>query len=583
MTIKCNSGRRHALHSTGSLSDFDSGNIDDMANLILLVQGQAKTYELRNGDTILGRLPDCDIQIDSNMVSRKHARVFPKDGHFYIEDLNSGNGTVLNGQRLTEPTQLRSNDRIKLGPVLFRYENDQSSSSMSSNHASAAEQAGVSFHAADTNSTITDRITGSAFDMLDVQPATKLKAVLEITRSLAGTIDIDKILPKVLDTLFGIFPHADRGCILLLDSQSKQMVPRAMKHRRADSDESVKLSRTILKAVMDSKETILSADASADSKFSASESISSLSIRSMICTPMIGMNGEVLGVINIDTQNPLAQFKNEDAQLLAAVAVPAALAYEGARLMQSYVEKQKQDNEMNIASAVQLALLPAQMPEVNQYSFFAMYDSAQAVGGDYYDVFPLPNGKIAIAFGDVAGKGVPASLIMSRISTVVRSVVEFTDDMNQAIEKINGQMCARAVEGRFVTFVLILLDPSTHLLSMVIAGHMSPIIRKPDGSLIEFPDEMVGVPLGVVDGYPFDVVTYQLGPGETVVIYTDGVSEAMNANGELYGVDRLRNLIKSQLPETQTLGTAIRADVRKHAGNHPQNDDITLMVFGRNA
>jgi len=552
-----------------------------MANLILLVQGQAKTYELKLGDNVLGRLPECDIQIDSNMVSRKHARVYPQDGRFYIEDLNSGNGSFVNGQRITGPTLLKTDDRIKFGPILFRYEGDGSESPTPSKLAPASA-GGVTYHTNENSSTITDRIAGSAFDMLDVQPGAKLKAVLEITKSLAGTIDIDKILPKLLDTLFGIFPHADRGCVLLLDDLSQQMVPRAMKHRRADADDTVKLSRTILKAVMESKETILSADASSDSQFNASESISSLSIRSMICSPMLGLNGDVLGVINIDTQNPLAQFKNEDAQLLAAVAVPAALAYEGARLLQSYVEKQKQDNEMNIASAVQLALLPERMPDVDGYEFFAMYESAQAVGGDYYDVFPLANGKIAIAFGDVAGKGVPASLIMSRISTVVRSVVEFVDDVSQAIEKINGHMCARAVEGRFVTFVLVILDPLKHTMSLVIAGHMSPIIRKPDGTLEEFPDEIVGVPLGVVDGYPFDIAMREIGPGETVVIYTDGVSEAMNAAGDLYGTDRLRELVKNESGDTQKLGTAIRADVKKHASGHPQNDDITLMVFGRN-
>ena len=93
----------------------------------------------------------------------------------------------------------------------------------------------------------------------------------------------------------------------------------------------------------------------------------------------------------------------------------------------------------------------------------------------------------------------------------------------------------------------------------------------------------MGVPLGVVDGYPFDVVMRDIGPGETIVIYTDGVSEAMNAKGDLYGTDRLRTLVKSESGDTQKLGTVIRADVRKHAGGHPQNDDITLMVFGRNA
>lgn len=551
-----------------------------MAKLILLVQGQAKTYELKNGDNVLGRLPECDIQIDSNMVSRKHAKVFSKGTDFLIEDLGSGNGTFVNGQKVEQAQLLKTNDRIKLGPVLFRYEGDQRAGADSDDESSLGT---VSIDSGDGTSTITGRVGGSAFDQLDVKPAEKLKAVLEITKSLAGTIDIDKILPKILDTLFGIFPHADRGCVLLLDNKTQQMIPRAMKHRRADADESVKLSRTILKSVMESKETILSADASSDSKFNASESISSLAIRSMMCAPLLGLNGDVLGVINIDTQNPLAQFRADDAQILTAVAVPAALAYEGARLLQSYVEKQKQDNEMAIASNVQLALLPESMPEVDGYSFFAMYESAQAVGGDYYDVVPLPNGKIAVAFGDVAGKGVPASLIMSRLSTVVRSVTEFLDDAGQAIEKINGHMCARAVEGRFVTFVLIILDPVKHTMSFVNAGHISPIIRKPDGTLDEFPDEICGVPLGVVDGYPYDVVMRDIHPGETFVIYTDGVSEAMNAAGDLYGIGTLRNLVQKESGDTQQLGTKIRADVRRHAGGIPQNDDITLMVFGRKA
>lgn len=550
-----------------------------MAKLILLVQGQAKTYDLKNGENVLGRLPECDIQIDSNMVSRKHAKVFAKGADFLIEDLGSGNGTFVNGQKVESAQVLKTNDRIKLGPVLFRYEGDVKSVPAGGEDDSSLGT--VSFDSGDGTSTITGRVGGSALDQLDVKPAEKLKAVLEITKSLAGTIDIEKILPKILDTLFGIFPHADRGCVLLLDSKTQQMIPRAMKHRRADADESVKLSRTILRSVIESKETILSADASSDSKFNASESISSLAIRSMMCAPLLGLNGEVLGVINIDTQNPLAQFRADDAQILTAVAVPAALAYEGARLLQSYVEKQKQDNEMAIASNVQLALLPESMPEVDGYSFFAMYESAQAVGGDYYDVVPLPNGKIAVAFGDVAGKGVPASLIMSRLSTVVRSVTEFLDDAGQAIEKINGHMCARAVEGRFVTFVLIIIDPVKHTMSFVNAGHMSPIIRKPDGTLEEFPDEICGVPLGVVDGYPYDVVMRDIHPGETFVIYTDGVSEAMNAAGDLYGIETLRNLVQKESGDTQQLGTKIRADVRRHAGGIPQNDDITLMVFGR--
>src|SRR5690606_23671621 len=155
---------------------------------------------------------------------------------------------------------------------------------------------------------------------------------------------------------------------------------------------------------------------------------------------------DVMGVINIDTQNPFNQFKEEDLDLLVAVAGQAALSYESARLLVTALEKQKQDREMNIAMNVQRALLPETLPSPGGWEFYASYDSAQAVGGDYYDCMVLPDGKrICVAFGDVAGKGVPASLVMSRINSVVTNTMAFIDDVGEAAMRINNQMCAKAV------------------------------------------------------------------------------------------------------------------------------------------
>jgi serine phosphatase RsbU (regulator of sigma subunit) len=277
------------------------------------------------------------------------------------------------------------------------------------------------------------------------------------------------------------------------------------------------------------------------------------------------------------------QFRSEDLEIMLAVAGQAALSYEGAKLLQSFVEKQKQDSEMGIAAGVQQALLPEAMPTTQGYEYYATYEAAQAVGGDYYDVIPLADGKICLAFGDVAGKGVPASLVMSRISSAVRTLVEHVADPAELVGKINDHMCAKAVEGRFVTFVLTILDTVNHKMQVVNAGHMSPMIRRPDGSIEEFPDASVGVPIGVVEGYPFDVVERDFHPGETVVIYTDGVSEAMNPQGDLYGMDTLKNLVSKGSARPLALGPAIRQDVKRHANGRPQNDDITLMVFGRTA
>ena len=552
-----------------------------MALLVLLQGGEAIPHDLGADDVLIGRHPECGVQLESNAVSRRHARVFVEGGGYAIEDLGSGNGTFVNGQKIVGPTQLKPQDRIKLGPVLMRFEE-------SGGGGPAVEQnigstmVGVSMD--DEDATIMASVDiGGGFGALGVKPEEKLKGVLEISRALAGSVDVEALLPKVLDTLFGIFNQADRGCILLKESESGELVPRAMKHRRESEDATVTLSRTIVSKVIENKAGLLSADASSDTQFSASESISNLSIRSMMCVPMLGIDGEVAGVINLDTQNPVNQFNNDDLELLQAVAGQAALSYESARLVSAFMAKQKQDSELDIARGVQVALLPEELPKVDGYSFYASYDAAQAVGGDYYDAMVLSDGKICLAFGDVAGKGVPGALIMSRISSCVQNTMSFMPSIEEAVAAINNHMCANAVEGRFVTFVLVIIDPVAHHLTLVNAGHMSPMILKTDGLIEEFDEESVGLPIGVMEDYPFEVVERPIGAGEIIVIFTDGVDEAMNPAGDLYTLERMRNFLQAGSRQADELGRSLLADVRTFADGRDQNDDITIMTFGRDA
>jgi len=552
-----------------------------MALLVLLQGGEAIPHDLGADDVLIGRHPECGVQLESNAVSRRHARVFVEGGGYAIEDLGSGNGTFVNGQKIEGPTQLKPQDRIKLGPVLMRFEE-------SGGGGPAVEQnigstmVGVSMD--DEDATIMASVDiGGGFGALGVKPEEKLKGVLEISRALAGSVDVEALLPKVLDTLFGIFNQADRGCILLKESESGELVPRAMKHRRESEDATVTLSRTIVSKVIENKAGLLSADASSDTQFSASESISNLSIRSMMCVPMLGIDGEVAGVINLDTQNPVNQFNNDDLELLQAVAGQAALSYESARLVSAFMAKQKQDSELDIARGVQVALLPEELPKVDGYSFYASYDAAQAVGGDYYDAMVLSDGKICLAFGDVAGKGVPGALIMSRISSCVQNTMSFMPSIEEAVAAINNHMCANAVEGRFVTFVLVIIDPVAHHLTLVNAGHMSPMILKTDGLIEEFDEESVGLPIGVMEDYPFEVVERPIGAGEIIVIFTDGVDEAMNPAGDLYTLERMRNFLQAGSRQADELGRSLLADVRTFADGRDQNDDITIMTFGRDA
>ena len=561
-----------------------------MATFVLLQGGEAIPYPLEEPETTLGRHPDCTIQLKSNMVSRRHARVVLQESNYILHDMGSGNGTFLNGNQVKEPTHLKDGDRIKFGPLLFRFEeNDQPPA----NDVMVVGEATVDAFNLDLTtgdndmSAIMGTLEGGSGlttldTILDVKPEIKLKAILDINRSLAGTVDLNVLLPKILETLFRIFPHADRGCILLQDAQSKAMIPKAIKHRAETKDDSVKLSQTIVSKVLEDKTGILSADATSDQRFQGSESISNLTIRSMMCVPMLGIDGETSGIINIDTQNPISQFKKEDLDLLMAVAGQAALSFDTARLAASYAEKQKQDSEMGIARNVQRALLPETFPEHPAYEFFASYEAAQAVGGDYYDVFFLTENLVCLAFGDVAGKGVAASLVMSRLASVVRSAMELTHDLQKAATHINNHMSVKAVEGRFVTFVLTLLDLKTHKMTLVNGGHMSPMIRSAEGTITEFPPDTIGIPFGILEDYTFEIVSKTLQPGDTVVIYTDGVSEAMNPEDELYGLEQLREFVAAGAPSAIDLGKEILIDVKRHAAGRPQNDDITLMSFGRN-
>jgi len=561
-----------------------------MANLIVLNAGDVTTHDLTD-ETIIGRHPECQVHVESNMVSRKHARIVRDGMRFFVEDMGSGNGTTVNGQRITERTLLHHEDRIKLGPVLLRFEDATAirAAAAAAPPKPSLDSDSFGFEmASEANDTATivgalDQARGARFGTLDANPAAKLRGILEISRTLAGTVDLDTLLPRILETLFSIFPAADRGCIVLKNPVTGEMIPRAIRHRRSDEDDSVKLSRTIVNKVLAEKTGVLSADATSDSRFTASESISNFTIRSMMCVPLLGLDGEPLGIINIDTQNPIQQFKTDDLDLLMAVAGQAALSYENARLVATYLEKQKQDSEMQIAANVQRALLPEKLPEVPGYQFYASYESAQAVGGDYYDCLVLPGDRVCLAFGDVAGKGVPASLVMSRLSSVVQNTLEFVTEAGEAVRRINDHMCANAIEGRFVTFVLTMIDLRSNELSVVIAGHMSPMIRLADGTIEEFPEDSVGLPLGIVNGMEFEVNRRVLAPGETVVIYTDGISEAMDPSNELYGLERLRDKICHTVGGADVVGSAILTDVKRHAGGREQNDDITLMAVSRPA
>jgi serine phosphatase RsbU (regulator of sigma subunit) len=238
--------------------------------------------------------------------------------------------------------------------------------------------------------------------------------------------------------------------------------------------------------------------------------------------------------------------------------------------------------DLELAHKVQRGLLPTAAPAVDGYHFFDFYEAANQVGGDFYDYIVLRDGRVAVILADVSGKGVSAALVMARLSAEVRYWLASEPVPAKAVDRINESFCQAGWEDRFVTFVLALLDPRTNRVTIVNAGHMPPFVRHGPNVVETVAPEISGMPLGVAD-VPYDFAELILSPGEIITVFTDGISEALNPQNELYTLDRLQQQLGLAAESTTTLGRAVLDDVKRHVAGRSQSDDMCLVIFGRDA
>jgi serine phosphatase RsbU (regulator of sigma subunit) len=410
---------------------------------------------------------------------------------------------------------------------------------------------------------------------VEVLPEAKLRAVLAISSNLSNALDLAEVLPKILESLFAIFPQADRGFILLRDPDTGQMVTKAVRHRNPQEDDAPSISRTILDQAVQTGRAILSADARFDARFDPSQSIQARQIRSIMCVPMLSQTGESLGVLQLDTEDKLSQFRQEDLDVLVSAATQAARAVELAWLHQ-------ERRDLETASQIQKSFLPGQRPQIQGLQFFDYYSSAREVGGDYYDYIRLPGNRLAVALGDVSGKGVSAALLMARLSAAVRFCLATEPTVAGAVCRLNAELTRAGSPDRFVTFVVAVLDLDTFALTLVNAGHMPPLCRRSwPAEVDDVGNQIVGIPLGVLDR-PYQDTVIPVQPGDTLILYTDGITEARNPKSELYGAERLREVVHRAPEGAEAVGMAILADVQSFAAGRPQSDDMTIVCFSRN-
>ena len=410
----------------------------------------------------------------------------------------------------------------------------------------------------------------------DQNDAGRLLMLYRITQSFNSTLELDAVLENVIDAVIEI-TGAERGFLMLKDPAGELVfrVARGMDHETIEEPE-FQVSRTIVQQVAKSGQPLLTSNAQDD--FASRASVINLKLRSILCVPL-QHKGLDLGLIYVDNRIQNDIFTNAELELLAAVAASAAAAIENARLYEIAIEKGRMERELQVAQQVQSSLMPDQVPQVDGWDIAAYWNSAREVSGDFYDFFRRPDGNVGIVVADVVDKGVPAALFMAFSRTTLRASLGRQLSPAESIAEANRLICADDAYGMYLTLAYLEVAAGSHHLNYVNAGHPPPLLRTPGHPDI-VPLNRTGKLVGVLEDLEYQQKPVEVEPGSFVVLYTDGVTEATNLDGEEFGEQRLEDiLLSSDHRSAEAMLNAITHALDDFRSKAKQSDDITLVVL----
>jgi len=575
-------------------------SVQDGPHLVAQDDDGSDTFlSLAAGSITVGRRTTNELQILDPTVSREHARIWFSDEGGFVEDLGSTHGTFVNDIRIRKPQPLAHNDRIRLGRA--------------------------------NNSTMIYRTHREFSDLMEtaeeIEPTAEnlrnLWALLEISKALNSSLRLDDVLEKVIEAVLAL-TRAERG-MLLLGEHADHMEIQVQRNFDTSAAEDSRYSSTVVRDVVTSGEPRILTDAAQDDRFSGQESIVGLSLRTVMCVPLrlhrkrigplqygatdddeeeeeeeAGLAGvetaagaaglaaraaagrtprpelNLIGVIYVDRRSPTRFFTAQDLALFESFASHAALAIENAWLFEEALEKRRLEDEMAVAREIQQSLLPHEFPQLDWASIYGFNQPARQVGGDYYDVFLSAAGDLDFAVGDVSGKGVPASLVMSTLQSSFLAESSAQDDLAKVCERVNEFLVRRTTPERYATFFAGRLHADGGFV-YVNAGHNPPLLLR-GGECHRLTGG--GLPLGLFRGRTYELQRMKLEAGDLLLCYTDGVTEAYDPAENEFGEERLLDVVRGNIDDDvrSVCEKVFAAIVEFSRGLHNPHDDITLVV-----
>jgi serine phosphatase RsbU (regulator of sigma subunit) len=544
--------------------------------IVIDPSGRRSRMELAPLPFKIGRQADNDLILRDSRASREHARIVRNGGEYAIEDAGSRHGVYVNGKRV-ESHVLRSSDRIEFGfPDSYQliFAMDGAELSRLIDQFGAHEKSGPMGSAPGAGANLA-----------------KLRAILDVARTLQTGLSLQDVLNSVVDAALAI-TGAERGFLLL--RKNGDLETRVARNRQGATlpASDLRVPRRVIKRALEQRRDLLSMnfDPQGTGEFQPERSVVDLELRSVISVPLVRISKvrgdatnvlstaeETAGVLYMDSRLATADLAGGNRELLQTLAIEASTILENARLLDEERIKQKIEEELDVARTIQQGLLPRSLPADGWFRACGSSVASHQVGGDYYDVIPSGPHAWTAVVADVSGKGVSSALLAALLQGAFLAVSHDDASLHKRLERINVFLNERTAGEKYATVFYCLLERAGRL-HYVNAGHCPPLIVRQAGGIESL--AATAMPVGLIESAEFEVSEIALASGDKIVIYTDGVTEAQNLQGEFYGRQRLRQVVTEHHADScHALHEAVGSAVAAFTESAPQADDITLVVI----
>jgi len=540
----------------------------------------------------LGRSARNDLCIPDPFASRVHAEVRREGEEYFLQDLGSANGTLYNGGTVEGTVPLTPGGRIQIGETEIVFDDGSYHSSMGAtmitdNSSTSLPEATIAIASGDrTTSGLLEAIEGArtkpeqSVAARVAREGDLLALISKVGVTLLASSTLDETLEQIVSLVFEAVP-ADRCLLMMRDGENEEMrVAVARLRDRVGEVGEIRVSRNVMDEVVMRGNSVLTSDAQHDPRF-ASGTMVLQGVRSVLAVPL-GVSDKVFGIIYADSPIAEGRFTEDHLKLLTTLASVAAIRVENAKLVEARLQQERLERELQLAMEIQQRFQPAAPPQIAGYELQGISFPCYEIGGDYYDFIRRADGRLVIALGDVSGKGTAAALLMSSLHAAIHAQTGSHDTLVDTVSAVNKYLAENIPPNRFVTLFFAELDPESGALSFLNAGHNPPLIVHAAGTVEQLSSG--GLPLGIKGDAEYREGRTHLKPGDVLVIYSDGVTEAASPNGEEFGPTRLYEVVSRNVDASAAgIRDRIESALTKFSQGTPAADDITLVIVKRQA